>query len=431
MAVFNKKISTITGIYFIFLLFILFLFGYTPTNDGDGYIEFAQVCLKQHTFYPCYSLILGHPFIWNIGAVNAIEATLFLFHSIYPLLVLYTFFKAFTAFFIAKIAARLWNENIAVTAMLLFIFYPNNWGQHTTVLSEVPMIFIMLWGLYLAISRKNTMFLILSGFLFGLANWFRPIAVIFILILILYFILREHSADKLRKSLGLLAGYAAFILIAGFGCYQRTGYFIYQAQSLWFNMAEATYEKSVKPHYNAPMYPKGTIRYIKNMEKKTALENNEIWKARSMKWLTRHPSEYLRKIPGRLFYMYFNDTDNICAFKSNKKLAENNYVTLPYRHLLQQFTHLSTVQYLAAANLVYYLLVILLFLYGTFTSLTDKQYRKPSFIPLMIIIGGSLSIVMAVHGETRFKAPFMPFIFMIAAVGIEKIIIIKSNKWKR
>ena len=54
-------------------------------------------------------------------------------------------------------------------------------------------------------------------------------------------------------------------------------------------MAEATYETTVAPHYNTPMYPKGTIRYIDNMKNKTAIENNEIWKTRSIKWLKKHP----------------------------------------------------------------------------------------------------------------------------------------------
>lgn len=432
MKLFNKKIIAITGIYFIFLLLILFIFGYTPTNDGDGYIDFAQVCLQSHTIYPCYSLILGHPFIWNIGAVNAIEASLYTFHSIYPLLILYTLLKAFTAFFIAKTAAILWNENIALIAILLFILYPNNWGEHTTVLSEVPMIFLTLCGLYLAVSKEKTIYFILSGILFGLANWFRPIAIIFIGALILYFIIQRQNKYILKKSGALIAGYVTFILIVGYGCYQRTGYFIYQAQSLWFNMAEATYETSVAPHYNAPMYPKGTIRYIDNMKNKTAIENNEIWKTRSIKWLKKHPLTYIKKIPGRMVYMYFNDMDNLCAFKQNKKLSENNYITLPYRHFLRQFTHLTSIQYLAVANLIYYIFIIILFLYGIFTCVTkQKKYRKSLFLPLMIIIGGSLSIVIAIHGETRFKAPFMPFIFMVAAIGTEQIILKNSKIWKK
>lgn len=54
---------------------------------------------------------------------------------------------------------------------------------------------------------------------------------------------------------------------------------------------------------------------------------------------------------------------------------------------------------------------------GTLILLKNREYRK-AFIPLMIVIGGSISLVLAIHGETRFKAPFMPFIFILAAITI-------------
>ena len=51
---------------------------------------------------------------------------------------------------------------------------------------------------------------------------------------------------------------------------------------------------------------------------------------------------------------------------------------------------------------------------------SEKKYDT-LFLLCCIVIGGSLALVLAVHGETRFKAPFMPFIFMGAAVGIYDI----------
>lgn len=68
--------------------------------------------------------------------------------------------------------------------------------------------------------------------------------------------------------MSLCLGYVLFIGIVGMENYHRTGYFLYQAESLWFNMAEATYEPSVAPQYNTDPYPKGTIRYIENMDKR-------------------------------------------------------------------------------------------------------------------------------------------------------------------
>ena len=199
-------------------------------------------------------------------------------------------------------------------------------------------------------TRKNLVF-------FGLANWFRPIGIVFLGTIILYIIFFQKT-NKTKKITSLCCGYILFIATVGIECYHRTGYFLYQAESLWFNMAEATYEPSVAPQYGTDPYPKGTIRYIDKMQE-----------------------------------------------------------TLPYRNIIKDFFHLSRIQYFALYNWIYYLIILILSFLGTFILLKYREYGK-AFIPLMIIIGGAISLVLAIHGETRFKAPFMPFIFILAAVTI-------------
>lgn len=53
----------ISIIFFIFLLLVLIVFGYTPTNDGEGYLEYAHTCLTYGEPYPCTPNIQGEPFI--------------------------------------------------------------------------------------------------------------------------------------------------------------------------------------------------------------------------------------------------------------------------------------------------------------------------------------------------------------------------------
>lgn len=412
----HKILYTISAAYLLWLLLVLALFGYTPTNDGDGYIEFAQVCIRHGQSYPCLPLIQGQPFVWNIGSVNLTALSLLWFRSLYPLLVLLCFMKAITALLVGKIALKLFTGRVAVIACVLYVLYPNNWGQSTTILSEIPMVSLALAAFYMAVSREKPAWLFASGMVFGLANWFRPVAMVYMGTLLLYYLFFIRK-DWMRKSLSLCCGYAAFIIIVGLQSYLRTGYFLYQAESLWFNMAEATYEPSVAPQYNTDPYPKGTIRYIEDRERKTAIECNRIWRERSMEWLKAHPTEYLAKVPGRLVYMYYNDMDNIIAFSNHKGEAGANFITLPYKTLLKQFDQLSAIQYLALANLVYYLAVLFCAAGGCLLVIKRKEYAQ-TFTPMMIVIGGSLALVLAVHGETRFKAPFMPFIFILASVYV-------------
>ena len=151
----NRIINIATIAYLAFLLIILAIFGYTPTNDTDGYLEYAQVCLHQGEAYPCSTLIKGTPFIWNIGSINLIVFSLWLFGSFYPILVLMCICKALTAWLIAKIAQYISNDKIAIATLFIYILYPNNWGQSTTLLSEIPMIFLALLSLYILLSKKK------------------------------------------------------------------------------------------------------------------------------------------------------------------------------------------------------------------------------------------------------------------------------------
>ena len=83
----NRIINIATIAYLAFLLIILAIFGYTPTNDTDGYLEYGQVCLHQGEAYPCSTLIKGTPFIWNIGPSTLIVIfTLVVLVSFYPIL---------------------------------------------------------------------------------------------------------------------------------------------------------------------------------------------------------------------------------------------------------------------------------------------------------------------------------------------------------
>ena len=137
--------------FFFFLLAILLFVGYTPTNDGDGYIEYVLMSLKDGQPYPSHSTIMGQPFIWNIGQINLIALSLWLTRSIVPVLVLMCALKAATAYVIARIAELLFNHRTGLIAILLYIAYPNNWGQSTMLLSEIPSVALALTALYLTL----------------------------------------------------------------------------------------------------------------------------------------------------------------------------------------------------------------------------------------------------------------------------------------
>lgn len=401
------------SIAFFFLLAILLFVGYTPTNDGDGYIDYALMSLKDGQPYPSHSTILGQPFIWNIGHINLIALSLWLTRSIVPVLVLMCALKAVSAFVIARITELLFNHRTGLIAILLYIAYPNNWGQSTMLLSEIPSVALALTALYLTLKYNRAKTWIAAGLLFAVATWIRPISPIYIGSAFLYHLLFNRRLI-LKRYACIVGSYVALLIAVGTSCYLRTGYFLTQPTTVWFNFIANTYEKSTKVDYTQPVYPKGTARCIANREKLTALQCRDIWRQRSLQWLGNHKIAYLKKVPGRLFWMYYEDIDNIAAFLKDKQHAENNYVTLPVTSIAHQINSLSPIQYFALINEIFYLIIVLMAVTAT-AQLLRKRDDCSLFLPLFIIVAGSLALVLVSHGETRFKAPFIPFLFMLAA----------------
>ncbi len=425
---FNRCCWVLTIGFLLLLLGVLIVFGYTPTNDGEGYIEYAQIAIADRQPYPTLHHIIGKPYIWNMGIINLVALSLGLTKSVYPLLVLFCIMKALTAWLLAHTTAKLFNRQVALLALILYILYPNNWGQSTMLSSEIPMLFFTMLALYTApLSSPGGDTIAMKGIeapsgavggALALANWFRPVAAIFLLALIAYFFLFRRGQWK-KLTLYLLSGYAFVVLLIGTSCYLRTGYFLYQADSLWFNMAEATYETDSQPHYNTEVFPEGTARFIDDMQHKTAIDCSHIWRERSLKWLSEHPVEYLKKVPARLYYIYQNDIDNLAAFLPTKTDAAKNYITLPLGSLRTQFSQLSAVQYFALFATILYLLLLLFANAGALRLILNGRWRE-AFLPVFIIVAASLALALLIHGETRFKAPFMPFLFMLAASFLSK-----------
>ena len=75
-------------VFTVLQLVILFTFGYTPYPDSEGYLLFANDAVLHSEPYPVTVCLNQYDFLWNIGAINSVAFSLYLFHSYVPLLVL-------------------------------------------------------------------------------------------------------------------------------------------------------------------------------------------------------------------------------------------------------------------------------------------------------------------------------------------------------
>ncbi len=395
---FEKKIAYIIGIYTIIQVIILLGFGYTPYPDSQGYMTCAQESLNYGQFYPAKEELYTLPFLWNIGAINMVALSLKYFHSVIPTLIIYTLFKSGILLLIYLIARQCLNKKAAYLAILISVFYPANYGESTSLLSEIPFVFFALLGLYACMNKKY----LAGGALLGCADYFRPIAIIFILAYII------SNIKNYKGYLKVCITYTILICSIGLCNYIAKGQFIYKAKTGW--MALAQYHWSCETSHKGiePMS-------VTDNHHLTYSEKDEVWKNMFFNWVRDHKMEYIKQIPVKVYKTYISDNVNMCAFLSQQdKKSQYMYDSISMASLFKAFPRYNFAQWLTLYNLIYYYTLMGIFL------LNYKQTRIKLSLTWSIFVLGTIFIALAGHGEARFHIPFMPFIIINVAYIINR-----------
>lgn len=400
----DKIIGYSVAIYTVLLLLVLIFFGYTPYPDSEGYIYCAQESLKHNQFYPFKEGLYELPFLWNIGAINAVAASLWLFNSVTPLLVVYTLMKGFSLLLTYKIALTCFGKRTACIACVMYMLYPANYGEGTSLHSEVPFVFFTLSAVWSSLKGRY----VLSGLLFGCADYIRPFALIFIMAVIL------QDMRNYKAYLRMLAVYAAFIVSIGLSNYCSKGEFVYKAKTGWMALSQYHWDHDSEKTTSDPQCVTGN-------DKLTYTQKDELWKDMFIDWLKDNKLEYIRQIPVKIFNTYVSDNIGMCTFLSKEeKQSQYMYQSLSLHALIRDFPHYSAVQWLTVVNLLFYYAVMIVFVLSI-------KYIKELRLQWLVIILGTLFIAFVGHGESRFHIPFMPFVIMASSYYISKMWMMRSE----
>jgi len=390
----HRQLSIVLIVVFTILqLVILAIFGYTPYPDSDGYQILAQEALEYGEPYPVRSLINEYPFLWNIGSINITAASLALFHSVTPLLVVYALMKGITAWLFYALIRKIWGSQTALIALIIYLLYPANYGESTSLLSELPFMCFTMFGMYLSIVKKKSF---LGGMMLAVANWFRPISIVFLLAMMICFLF------KWRKSLKLIMGYMVMITMIGCATMYRTGLFLYQAKSGWMALMDYSSDHAQK-----------SLKVQERSDWNVA-QKDSAWQSLFMDWLKDHPTEYVQQMPEKLVKTYVSDNVNMCTFIPDKNDKEYMYEEVSMQTLINDYPAFSAVQWLTVVNLIIYSCIIICALLSLF------YFSKTYLLPFSIVLIGTLVLLVVGHGETRFHIPFMPFFIMLSALFINK-----------
>lgn len=394
----NKIITYLFIIYTLTLFTILVICGYTPYPDSQGYITCAQEAIIHNQFYPIKEELYQMPFLWNIGAINAVTATLYLFNSITPLLIIYTLMKGVSLLLTYKIAKKCLGNRVAYISCIIYMLYPANYGEGTSVLSEVPFVFFILSAIYSSLNGKY----LLSGVLFGCADYLRPFAIIFILAVII------KNWRNYKACIKMLSVYIFFMMSIGLANYYSKGEFIYKAKTGWMALSQYHWDNDSEKTTANP-------QDITEKKELTYSQKDELWREIFIDWLKDNKIEYIKQIPVKIINTYISDNVNMCTFLDKKeKQSEYMYQSLSLHTLIKDFPHYSIAQWITFINLFVYYIIMIMFILSI-------RYIKELSLQWIIFILGTIFIALVGHGESRFHIPFMPFCIMAASYYLSKI----------
>ena len=393
----KKTLFLVIATFTIAQFVILMVFGYTPHPDSIDYLRYAKDAISHGEFYPTKESLYTLPFLWNVGAINAVALSLKIFGSEVPLMLIYSLLKGFSLLLVYLLAKSWFNDKIACIATILYLLYPANYGEGTSMLSEVPFTFFVLAGL-LACQRRQ---FILGGILMGCADYMRPVAIIFIAAYIL------SNIKNYRDYIKICISYVIFISCIGFYNYTTRGEFFYKAKTGWMCMAQY--------HWREGEDQSGLLAAEKVTENDnlTYTEKDKVWRYMFFDWLKDHKADYFKQIPMKIIRTYVSDNVNLCAFlPESEKCKDYMYESLSMSSLKDDFPHYTSVQWLTIYNLLFYYTMMILFLCSI------KKIRELSLHWGIFIIGTAF-IALLGHGEARFHQPFMPFIIIAEAYMVD------------
>lgn len=392
----NTRIITAIIIAFTLMqLLIILVFDYTPYPDSEGYLFLANEALSKGEPYPVTSLLSEYPFLWNAGAINAVYLSLKITGSIIPLLIIYSLMKGATAWLLFAIARTTTDQHTAFIALLLYVLYPANYGESTSLLSELPFLFFSLLGIYLSICKQQH---VAGSIAIAIGNWIRPMGIIFLIALIIYHLLKRKPTVK------LLAGYILTLCFIGTLTYQRTGLFLYQSKTGWMALMQYSWDNHHSIDSDNPNLVSENTQW--NVSQK-----DSVWQAMFIDWLKENPKQYIAQMPRKLVNTYVSDNVNFCAFLPNKTNSEYLYEPLSMASIIHDFPRYTGVQILTIINLVIYYIILIT------SILSLRNFTKRSHLfPVAIILLGTFLLLLVGHGEARFHQPFMPFFILLSAL---------------
>ncbi len=392
------------------LIWVIFV-NTKPISDFQLYHEYAVKACNgiYNVFNPTYNVFpfkFGYPLIlsmfYKYFGENVLTAKILnIVSSAFLALLIYWAGKSFVSERTGRFASiffALWPAQIMYSSVL---------GVEHIFTPLLVLSFGLLVILEKSIQNKKTAYSIsiVIGIIIGIANFAKPISIIFFPIFLFYLFVFIKAQDILIKScitklkiliLAVLSFAVCFMLI----CYpysKVTGVPLWKSSSGFSFLIGTNYNTSGAYNANDSLILK---EFNFNYEKvhKESMD-------RAINRITSYPKQFLMLIEKKIIIQWSDDSFG--QYWSTNNIEDSSFITMLIKN--------HTTWFLAVTQL-FYLVVLLFCILGVLYSIKNSVYS--SIIPLLIFLC-LFAIHIFLEVQSRYHYPAMPFLFIMAGYGME------------
>jgi len=385
-------------------------------SDQGLYIRMANEYFLNNQWYPDKRELYSN-YLFAPGLINYFILQLKIFGTLKINMIINLILNLFICFYIFKFGQKFFSKKTAYIAIIIWSILYSNIMIVLPAGTEIPFLFLILTASYLCINYRSSWCFILSGVLFAIANWIRPLSLIFVISIIVYFVLNRYSY---RSYLNLVGSIFVSIVIIGSISKHQIGIFTFQSSTSGVNLIMTANDKAYGGVATILFSDTTSSCYIRNANNLTFIQKDSIWKNRSFEWIRKHPSKYAFLYLKKLVGLFIEDSWSDRPILGGDGTIGNNMVKKPNSNVL-----MARISHMFVRSIVYYL-VLILFVFGIFKNIKQYNINQHIFLLLSLLLGVFSTCIFCV--SPRYHYPFLFVIVLYAASTVDLFILKRSHE---
>ena len=397
------------------IVLIIIFWNVEQRSDQGVYIKMALEYYERGGWYPDTSEIISS-FIWAPGLINFFILQLKIFGTLKVNYFINMLMNIGILWNIWYISNRFFSRRTAQISSIMFCIMYSNIMVVLPAGTEIPFTFLAVSAFSLSLSNSSYWKLVLSGVLLALANWIRPLSIVFVTVILLYMYKKKSKAGHYIAML-----LPILLLTISFGCMakKQMGYFTFQSTTSGVNLIMTANDKAYGGVATSLFGDSTTTCYIKNSKQYTFVEKDSIWKARSIEWIKEHPAKFIGLYVAKLVGMYVED-----SWAERPIIGGDGFVDKAAHGKADKMAIIKRIINMISKSIVYYF-VMFIFIVSIIKNRNDLVSDK-GYVVLILLLGTMITCVLSV--TPRYHYPFMFAIVIWAAYALDDCLMEKNDR---